>query len=244
MNLSIIVPVLDEAPILPAFLPHLRARAPSAEVIVVDGGSRDGTRELARALCAEHGCIFTTAPRGRAPQMNAGAACARGEALWFLHADSTLPDGCAAALRAALRDPTLAGGCFRLRMAAAPLIYRVSDSLGNVAVDLFGISLGDHGIFCRREVFEKIGGYPPVSLMEDARFYEAMHRHGRVRQLRPAILTSARTYEAHGPWRTTLHYFTILVLYVLRAPASWQRAVFDHLRTPASHASSLHQATA
>ena len=210
-NFSIIVPVLDEETLIVPFLRHLRRRTPGAEIIVVDGGSRDGTATLARGL-ADH---VLHAPRGRARQMNAGAAAARGDVLWFLHADSELTPEPLAAMTAALGDPGTAGGCFRLRFARREWVYRVSDSLGNVAVDLFRIALGDHGIFCRRAAFEQVGGYPDVPLMEDANLYRALRRRGgRMRQLPAFIVSSPRRYEQLGPVRTTAYYLLILALYV------------------------------
>ena len=94
------------------------------------------------------------------------------------------------------------------------MIYRVSDSLGNLAVDLFRIALGDHGIFCRRAAFEAVGGYREVPILEDAELYRALRRTGRMRQLRAEIVTSPRRYEQLGPWRTTAYYTAILALYV------------------------------
>ena len=208
--ISIIVPTLNEAAGIEAFLRHLQARCPGWEIIVVDGGSEDDTAEIAGSLAQT-----ITAPRGRASQMNAGAAAAAGDVLWFLHADSRLPENVPSALREALRDATLAGGCFRLRIPRPGLAYRISDDLGNLGVDLFRVALGDHGIFARREAFEAVGGFPNVPLMEDAELYRTLRRQGRVRQLRPAIETSPRRWERCGPWRTTGAYFLILCLYLL-----------------------------
>ncbi len=237
MKISIIVPVLNEAPILGSFLAHVREHAPSAEMIICDGDSTDATWELAPILETEHCCRVVKSPRGRASQMNAGARIATGEILWFLHVDSQLPAGCMGMIHEALADPSVAGGCFSLRMPDPRLLFRISDSLGNLAVDLFRIALGDHGIFCRHKVFEQVGGYPEIPLMEDARFYEAMQRHGRVRQLRATITTSTRAYEKYGPARTTLYYFVILALYVARTPISIQHRVYRHLtsRSRATH---------
>jgi len=214
MKVSVIVPVLNEAAGVGEFLAHLRERAPGAEVIVVDGGSGDGTPEAARPLADR----VLQAERGRARQMNAGAAASSGDCFWFLHADSRLPAAPLEAIRAALADPSLAGGCFRIRIPRPEPVYRISDSLGNLGVDLFRIALGDHGIFCRREAFFAAGGYPEIPLMEDAEFYRRLRRQGRVRQLRPAVETSPRRYERRGAYRTTLVYGLILGLYVLRAP--------------------------
>lgn len=229
VKISIIIPVFNEAAILPGFLAHVREHAPAVDLIVCDGGSSDGTCELAARLEGEYRCQLIQGPRGRASQMNSGARAASGEIFWFLHVDSQLPAGCVESIHEALADPARVGGCFRLRMPEVRTIYRVSDWLGNIAVDLFRIALGDHGIFCRREVFEKLGGYPEIPLMEDARFYQALQRYGSVRQLRPMITTSPRFYEKHGPVRTTLYYLFILALYVIGTPISLQHRVYRHL---------------
>ena len=213
-RLSIIVPVLNEAALIGPFLTHLRARAPNAEVIVVDGGSEDNTCAIAEPLAD----TLISAPRGRASQMNAGAAVATGDILWFLHADSTLPRDPVDDIWSALNDPDTAGGCFRLRLPSRKLIYRVSDSLGNLGVQIFGFALGDHGIFCRRPAFQRAGGYPNVPILEDAEIYCRLQREGRMRQLHSRIISSPRAYQKWGPCRTTAVYFCILVFYVLGVP--------------------------
>ncbi len=207
--LSIVVPVLNEAALISSFLRHLRAQGP-AEIIVVDGGSEDGTPEL----CESQADRVIHATGGRAAQMNAGAAVARGEIIWFLHADSELPPRAIDSIQRLLVDPRQVGGCFRLRFPRRDWIYRVSDSLGNVGVDIFGFALGDHGIFCRRTSFEEVGGFPLVPILEDAELYWRLRRVGRMEQLRDAIVSSPRRYETLGPYRTTAYYALILALYV------------------------------
>src|SRR5664279_2564061 len=146
---SIIVPALNEAELIRGFLRNLRAVAPDAEVIVVDGGSDDGTAELSSGLADR----VLKVSRGRARQMNAGANIALGEVFWFLHADSLIPPNALEEIARILRENSNAGGCFRLRLPGREWIYRVSDSLGNLGVQIFGFALGDHGIFCRRRAF-------------------------------------------------------------------------------------------
>jgi rSAM/selenodomain-associated transferase 2 len=209
VRVSIIVPVLNEAAIIRGFLEHLRLFAPEAEIIVVDGGSSDGTLPVCRSL-ADH--VLQTS-RGRAGQMNAGAQIAGGDILWFLHADSRIAAESLAAIENSLTSPLVAGGCFRLQIIPPRLVYRVRDAIGDLCVDLFRIGLGDRGLFCRKEHFFAIGGYPDQPLLEDADFYCKLRRLGRVRQLPVKIQTSARRYEALGPLRTSLFYLLIMILY-------------------------------
>jgi rSAM/selenodomain-associated transferase 2 len=214
-SVSVIVPVLNEATLIGDFLRTIRTLARELEIIVVDGGSTDETVSISRPLSDK----TIVAPRGRALQMNAGAALARGEILWFLHADSTAPANAIQEMRVALADPRKAGGCFRLRYPRPHLIYRVSDSLGNLGVKVFGFALGDHGIFCRRSAFFRIGGYRNVPILEDAELYRALRsRVGQMTQLHETIASDPRTFERWGRFRTTAVYFVILVLYVARVP--------------------------
>jgi len=222
---SIIIPVLNEAPLIGSFLAHLRARAPRAELIVVDGGSSDGTRWIAAPLAD----VLIGAPRGRALQMNAGAARATGDILWFLHADSVVPRNAVRDIETALNNRKTTGGCFRLRLPDRKIIYRISDSVGNLGVQVFGFALGDHGIFCRRSSFEKSGGYPDVPILEDAEIYRRLGRLGRMRQLRAKIISSPRSYQKWGPYRTTGVYFCILALYVLDVPIRIIHPLYRHL---------------
>jgi len=211
---SIVVPVLNEAALIGPFLRQLQTLRPAVEVIVVDGGSSDETLMIASPLANR---VFR-APRGRAPQMNAGAEIATGATLWFLHADLRMPANAIEKIQATLEDERLAGGCFRLRYPRREWIYRVSDSLGNVGVNVFGFALGDHGIFCRRSAFVRAGGYPIVPILEDAELYRRLRAIGRMKQLREEIVSDPRTFETRGRYRTTAVYFLILELYVAGVP--------------------------
>lgn len=223
--------MLNEAALLGDFLQSLRRLGNNLEIIVVDGSSSDGSRKIAAPLADR----ALTAARGRASQMNAGAALARGEILWFLHADLKMPQNAIEKIEAACADSRLAGGCFRLRYPRPQWIYRISDSLGNAGVDLFGFALGDHGIFCRRAAFEQARGYPVVPILEDAELYRRLAREGRVKQLRETIVSSPRTFETWGPYRTTCVYFAILFLYVVGLPIRWLHPIyrrFHRVRVP------------
>jgi len=225
MRLSIIVPVLNEAAQIDDFLSHLIAEAPGAEVLVADGGSADDTARLAARQARVIG-----APRGRARQMNAGAAATGGDVLWFLHADSRLPPGAVAAIDRLLHAPRVAGGCFRLRIPQPHLLYRWSDTVGNAAVDLFRLACGDHGIFLRRAVFEAIGGYRETPLLEDLDLYRRARAYGRMRQIPAAITTSPRRWQTQGLLRTTAIDTLLLALYAGGAPLPWLCALDRRLR--------------
>jgi rSAM/selenodomain-associated transferase 2 len=224
--ISVIVPVLNEAPLVGEFLRQVRDLGPGLEIIVVDGGSSDRTTSISQSLA--HRVI--TAARGRASQMNAGVAIARGEVLWFLHADLKVPLNSISQITAALADADVAGGCFRLRYPRPESIYRVSDALGNLGVNVFGFALGDHGIFCRRSAFLRAEGYPLVPILEDAELYRRISRIGRMVQVREAIVSNPRTFERCGRYRTTAVYFSILVLYVLGVPIASLNQIYWRFR--------------
>lgn len=213
-TISIVVPTLNEAPEIGLLLEKLRQRAPDAEIIIVDGGSSDSTAAMATGRCNQ---LLRTG-RGRAVQMNSGAAVAGGEILWFLHADCEVPPNCTDAIRVALNDPRVIGGFFRIRIPRKQLVYRLTDSLGHYLGLALGMRFGDHGFFCRRTVFEEIGGYPDVELMEDGEFFRQLRKHGRIRVISSPIVVSARRFEAMGPIRLTLAYGLIAALYAVRAP--------------------------
>jgi len=223
MNISVIVPVLDEGALMREFLEHLRERTSAAEVILVYGSGSGNVQRQASGLADR----VLTSSRGRAAQMNAGAAIARGDVFWFVHADCRVPHDCLEQIARALKDPRTVGGCFRIRFPRRELIYRVSDAGGNLAVELFGRCYGDHGIFCRRDDFMAIDGYPDVPLLEDAQFYRRLRRRGRTSQLASSIITSPRRYEEIGPYRLTACYLLISTLYLLRAPIPLLARIYD-----------------
>lgn len=199
-RLSIVVPVLNEAPHIEhalAALGPLRARG--AEVIVADGGSSDATAVLA-APWADR---VVTAPRGRARQMNAGAALASGDVLLFLHADTLLPGNADALVLRSVAGGA-AWGRFDVRIAGRPWMLRVVAACMNVRSRWSGIATGDQGIFVRRDVFEHIGGFPDQPLMEDIELSRRLRALGRPQCLRAPVTTSGRRWETRGVWRTIL----------------------------------------
>jgi rSAM/selenodomain-associated transferase 2 len=210
---SVIVPVFNEAPLIRPFLQHLRDRAPEAEIIVADGGSTDGTADLASGFCDQ----IVVSERNRAIQMNFGARAAHGDILWFVHVDAEVPQGCLAEIERLMNDPGIAGGYFRIRLPRGA-VYRLTDTFAHYAGILLRMRCGDHGLFCRRTVFLDVGGFPEVPLMEDVEFFRLLHRRGRVTYSHKRLLPSPRRYETVGRVRLTLAYGLIAVLYIFRVP--------------------------
>ena len=224
MQFSIIVPALNEELLIRPFLQHLRERAPGAEIIVADGGSSDGTVDLATGFC-DH---LVRSESNRAIQMNTGACAARGDVLWFVHVDAELPLRCLDEIGRIMDDPNVVGGYFRIRLPGG-LVYRFTDSFAHYAGILLRMRCGDHGIFCRRTAFLDIGGFPKVPLMEDVEFFRRLHRRGRVTYSDKRILISPRRYEAIGRTRLTLAYGFIAMLYIFGVPASILASIYKRI---------------
>jgi rSAM/selenodomain-associated transferase 2 len=210
VRLSIIVPALNEAAGIERALARLQPlRERRHEVIVVDGGSDDATRRLAQPLADQ----VLSAPRGRAVQMNAGAACAQGEGLVFLHADTHLPEAADRAVAAALRESPW--GRFDVRIAGRnPLLGAVAWTM-NLRSRLTGIATGDQAIFVRRRVFESLGGYAPIPLMEDIELCRRLRAVGWPVCLAARVETSARRWEARGVLRTVVLMWRLRLAYWL-----------------------------
>jgi GT2 family glycosyltransferase len=150
--------------------------------------------------------------------MNAGARTASSDTLWFLHADCEVPADCLEQISDALRSPQVVGGFFRIRIPNKRLVYRLTDSFAHYAGLILRMRFGDHGFFCRRSGFDEIGGFPEISLMEDAEFFGKLRRLGRIAIIPSRLISSPRRYERIGPWRLTLTYGLIALLYLLRVP--------------------------
>jgi rSAM/selenodomain-associated transferase 2 len=182
--------------------------------VVVDGGSRDASA----AVVGRHpGVRWLVSAPGRARQMNAGARVTRGDVLVFLHADTRLPDGALEAIEAALADPRVVGGRFDVAFDSARPVLRLTAALMNVRSRLSGIATGDQTIFVRRAVFEALGGFPDIALMEDVELSRRLKRRGRLARLRLRVTTSARKWEREGPVRTVLLMWMLRLLYFLGA---------------------------
>jgi rSAM/selenodomain-associated transferase 2 len=205
--LSLILPVLNEAATVVSQLTKLQdLRASGAELLVVDGGSSDGTRALATASADR----LLDAPRGRALQMNAGALASRGEVLLFVHVDTTLPPNADALIRAAIAGGA-AWGRFDVSIDSRHPLLRVVAAMMNWRSRLTGIATGDQAIFVRRDAFLAVGAFPGVALMEDIALCKRLKRIARPACLRARVTTSGRRWEKHGVLRT------IVLMWRLRA---------------------------
>lgn len=219
MQLSIIIPVLNEADALPGLLDNLLPlRAGGAEVIVVDGGSEDGSQQIASRAGAQVIC----AVRGRARQMNAGASAAHGEVLLFLHADTLLPTCAGQAIEAAIRRSAheYAWGHFDVHIVGSSPMLRVVAGLMNWRSRLSGIATGDQAMFVTRRAFEAVGGFPDQPLMEDVELSKRLSARSAPICLAEQVATSGRRWEAHGVWRTIWLMWRLRWSYWRGVPAS------------------------
>jgi rSAM/selenodomain-associated transferase 2 len=207
---SVIIPVLNEELALSATLESVLRLKPQ-EIIVIDGGSVDQTREVAASL----GVRVISSERGRALQMNRGARLARGEVLLFLHADTRLPETALDDVRAAMKDQAMAGGRFDIRLDGAGWMLNVVGYMISLRSRLSRVATGDQAIFVRREIFHKLGGYPEIPLMEDVALSRALKRAGKVACLKSRVVTSARRWQMEGVWRTIFKMWLLKSLYLL-----------------------------
>ncbi|MEO5364535.1 MAG: TIGR04283 family arsenosugar biosynthesis glycosyltransferase [Magnetococcus sp. DMHC-8] len=220
MLLSIIIPVLNEAGHLSAWLTHLVAlRADGAEIIVVDGGSQDDSALIA----CQWGARVVRCEPGRARQMNAGANLAQGDILLFLHADTWLPPACkTATLAARLSASRRVWGRFDVAIQGPPALLRLVAWLMNHRSRLTGIATGDQAIFVFRQTFVQIGGFPDQPLMEDIALSKRLLTLSPPLCLAERVITSGRRWETRGVWRT------ILLMWWLRW-AYWRGTPVDQL---------------
>lgn len=225
-RIAIILPVLNEAAHIVAGLNVLQPlRQQGCELIVVDGGSQDRTVMLAQPLADR----VITSSKGRAAQMNAGAALARSDLLWFLHADSIPPPDAATMIRGALDDPNRGWGRFDVRLSGDHPLLRIVETLMNIRSRCTGIATGDQGIFVRRELFERIGGYPAIALMEDIALSRLLKRHSPPVCLRQRLQTSSRRWERYGILRTIALMWRLRLAYFFGAdPERLARIYYHH----------------
>ena len=214
MSLSIIIPALDEAEHIVATLDSLQPlRRRGVEIIVADGGSSDNTANLAR----ERADQVLTVPAGRARQMNAGAAAARGEILCFVHVDSRMPEGADGLIVDGLSRSRRSWGRFDVSIAGTQPMLRVIAQLMNWRSRLTGIATGDQGLFLTRSLFEAAGRFPEIALMEDIALTRQLKRYSPPLCIAHRLTTSGRRWEKHGVWRTMLLMWRLRLAYFFGA---------------------------
>lgn len=207
---SIVVPVLDEVARVEGCLGRLVRDFPDCELVVVDGGSADGTAERA----VRHARTVTS-PAGRARQMNAGATATRGDVLWFVHVDCTVPAEALVELRGALVDPAVVGGGLRIRFDQRSAGLEWLRVTSNLRARRLGLIFGDQAMFIRRSVFDALGGFPELPLMEDLEMSRMLRRRGRLVVLDATVTAAARRLQQRGPWRMTVLMQWLKLQYLL-----------------------------
>lgn len=222
MRLSVVIPTLDAADTLAWTLEGLaELRGRGHEVIVVDGGSTDGTPAAAGGLADR----VLQGPRGRATQMNRGASAAGGDVLLFLHADTRLPAQADRLVEAAIRRARW--GRFDVRLSGPGPALRLVERLMNLRSCLTGIATGDQAIFVSREAFDRVGGFPPLALMEDVELSRRLKRAaGRPACVRPPVVTSSRRWERDGVARTVLVMWGLRLAYFLGVDPARLAAIY------------------
>jgi len=224
--ISIIIPTFNEEKALPATLRAVGEQAGDYELIVVDGGSQDRTQALVRA---DARLRLLAAPKGRASQMNAGAAAARGEWLLFLHADTLLPDGALKRLHEFEPDPSIQAGGFLHRFSGDDWRLRLISWLDNVRCRRTRIIYGDQALFVRRGLFEQLGGFPDQPILEDVAFCERLVRVARPVLLSPPVMTDPRKFVTMGVWRSLGRVILIILHAELHLPVL-PRVFFQDIR--------------
>jgi len=234
MPISVIIPTLNEERTIIATLAHTAALG-FGELIVVDGGSTDETPALVESyrLSTRSSALspvqWVTAPCGRARQMNEGAKASRGEILLFLHADTQLPGEAKAMIDTTLADQRMVGGRFDIRFDSPSMWGTVISKMMNWRSRLSGLATGDQALFVRRPIFEQMGGFADMPLMEDIDFSRRLKRKGATAALTATVTTSFRRWERHGPVRTILLMWALRFLYWIGISPShlveWYKAV-------------------
>jgi rSAM/selenodomain-associated transferase 2 len=209
-QISIVIPTLNESENIKGAIASIQKSA-NIEIIVVDGGSSDETVEIAQSLDVK---VISSSP-GRAVQMNAGATVASGEILLFLHADSRLGVGFDAQIRQTLSQPRVVAGAFDLQIDALPLVFRLVEWGVQLRSRFFQMPYGDQAIFLTKKVFQEIGGFPELPIMEDFELIRRLNSQGRIVIINTPVITSARRWLQKGVFKTTLLNQIIIIAYLL-----------------------------
>jgi uncharacterized protein len=208
-TVGVIIPTLNEERLIAQTIASCGNGIGAREVIVADGGSEDDTLRIAAAA----GAATVRAPRGRARQMNAGAKAATSDVLLFLHADTTLPAGFALAVTRSLEDPRVVCGAFSMEIDNPDPLLRLVSGLSTFRSRLLALPYGDQAIFVRRRVFEQVGGFADLPLLEDAELCGRLKTAGRLRILSERVTTSGRRWRTEGAGKVILRNWAIGLAY-------------------------------
>lgn len=219
------MPVFNEAQLLPEKLTSLKALN-ADEMVFIDGGSTDGTQQLLEAS----GVTWYTGVRGRAAQMNLGAGKCKSDIILFIHIDTEIDENNISAIKSAMKQQDLAGGRFDIRLSGHHPAYRIISWFINIRSRWSKISTGDQAMFVRRAMFEQMGGFADLPLMEDVEFSKRLKRQGNVACLRQRVTTSSRRWQQHGIIRTVLLMWRLRLLYWLGTPAEKLAAMYQNAR--------------
>ena len=227
-RVSVIVPVWNEEKRIGDLLADLSQRRDLDEVIVVDGGSEDRTRDFVEAW---QGVTLAEAPRGRGVQMNAGARLATGDVFLFLHADARLPAEAVDCIRSSLAEPDVVAGAFRIETtsAEAPLWLRPLLRLADLRSRLTRLPYGDQGVFVRSESFWEVGGFPDIAIMEDLEFGRRLRAIGTIRRVPATINVSGRRFVAR-PFYYAMAMSLLPLFYRLGVSPLVLARFYDHPR--------------
>lgn len=225
--ISVIIPVLNEESTIETTIQQVENLAGNKEIVVVDGGSKDQTYSLAKELTDK---VYQTRP-GRGHQMNLGAKEATGDILFFLHSDSKLEHNALLSIKKAMEDDRVIGGCFKFKIDDDCWPLKFISWTSNLRAQYLNLMFGDQGIFVRKSVFDKVGGYPDQELMEDWEFSRKLDKfEGELVQLDVKIYTSARRWHKFGIWKTILLMHKIKFLYMLGVSPSKLRETYRDAR--------------
>ena len=232
MSIAVIIPVFNEKDTLPSLLNELLPLG-FEDIILVDGGSQDRTVEAVNTFlkATPHcHCRMMAAPKGRARQMNAGAAEATADLLLFLHADTHLPHNAKSLIEQAMKNSEYVGGRFDVRFPSDEGYAWVVSRMMNYRSRFSGICTGDQALFVRRAVFESMGGFADIPLMEDIEFSQRLKQKGTVVALEETVTTSFRRWEQQGPLRTILQMWVIRFLYWMGWSPHRLHRYYHHVR--------------
>ena len=221
--ISIIIPVLNEAAIIPSTLQRLQNNR-DLEIIVVDGGSNDNTVKIVR----EMGLKIIVVSGGRATQMNAGANIAQGNILLFLHVDTQLPPNFSNLIKQTLKQPQVIAGAFELAIEGKKRSLRWIEVLVKMRSHLLSLPYGDQAIFITKQVFKDVGGFADLPIMEDFELIQRLKRQGKIAIAPAAVITSGRRWQKLGVWKTTLINQLVIAGYYLGIPPAKLSKFYRH----------------